>query len=234
MNPEEVLGALAVLAVAMGLFGYLGWLAYLSYRTKIALIERGLHVPWYAVPEEIASSVAELSQRREQRWRAASVLVVVGVVLLVGNMAALLGVPLGDLFLVLLGVLSLGLYSFYARTTWFLAAGCVLSLAGVVTWAAGVGLVNLNVWWGLFPLSVGLGLLATYLVEWRVQCCRPVWALYTGGVMAVYGSILFLHPLGVLSVEAMNALKRLWDLWPAALIVIGVIWLRRLADPEPT
>ena len=161
------------------------------------------------------------ASRPEARWTAIPGFILLGLAALLGLQAAGFEAPTwgGSLFL---GALSLGFWAVYLaeRTHWWpiIPGGVLLTLAVVAGIAPGTnGIIAGTVFW--------LGLALTFGMLFLVGAPHPraTWPLIPAGVSMVLGIATFGSFAGWIDI-----------IWPAALIVGGLLLVVRAAWPRTT
>lgn len=142
-------------------------------------------------------------------------LAALGVVLLLGNLG-LLSVDfsrLWPLFPMSPGLVFLAIHfaDRSSRTQWAVIPGTIIVYVSLVLFLIAFNLVDMSIFWPLFPLAVGLAFLTMYAFGVR----EDHWPLYPGTILT-----------GIAVIFLMNTLIG-WEWWPLLLVGAGVFVLLR-------
>jgi len=158
----------------------------------------------------------------DRRAIAAAVLIVIGLLLLIGNLST--STLVGLLILPSLGAIFLA-WGFLARLTGPLIPGGILAGLGLGVLVQQLFLTaDAPVGGAVVVMGLGLGFLVITPLVFLVTGKRCWWPLIPGGILAIIGIALLLGSAGL------AFLRVLGQLWPVILIAVGVYLLWRATD----
>lgn len=158
----------------------------------------------------------------DRRAIAAVVLIVIGLLLLIGNLSR--STLIGLLILPSLGAIFLA-WGFLARLAGPLIPGGILFGLGLGVLVQQLFLTaNASVGGAVVVMGLGLGFLVITLLVFLVTGERCWWPLIPGGILAIIGIALLLGSAGL------AFLRVLGQLWPVILIAVGAYLLWRATD----